>query len=69
MPDAYPIGPKNLGEEYRRNTPVVYYSFDANFLDFFGSNGVAAIDSAVAIINSLTNVSQYSEDLAEFPTR
>ena len=40
------IAPKNIGEEYRRNTPVMYYTFDANFLDYFGSNGVAAVDSA-----------------------
>src|SRR6516225_2301768 len=40
--------PKNLGEEYRRNTPVLYYSCDANFLDYFGSNGVVAIDQAFA---------------------
>jgi len=43
MPDAILSARKNLGEEYRRNTPVVYYSFDANFLDFFGSKRVAAI--------------------------
>ena len=48
-------GPKNIGEEYRRNVPYIYYSYDANFLGFFGSNGVAAVDSAVAIMNSLTN--------------
>ncbi|HYG34948.1 MAG TPA: Ig domain-containing protein [Clostridia bacterium] len=59
--------PKNLGEEYRRNTPVMYYACDANFLDYFGSNGVAAIDSAFAVFNALTNVSSYSGDLMEFP--
>ena len=59
--------PKNLGEEYRRNTPVVYYAFDANFLDYFGSNGVAAVEQAIAVFNNLTNVSQYSKDLSEFP--
>jgi len=58
--------PKNLGEEYRRNTPVVYYTFDANFLDFFGSNGVAAVRSAIAVLNALTNVDNYSQQLSEF---
>jgi hypothetical protein len=67
--DPLLTGPKNLGEEYRRNTPVLFYSFDANFLDYFGSNGVAAVDSAFAIINNLTNVSQYSSNLSEFPTQ
>src|SRR6267143_2644727 len=65
--DLLPTGPKNIGEEFRRNTPVIYYSFDQNFLDFFGSNGVAAVDEAIAILNGLTNVSQYSPDLSEFP--
>ncbi len=62
------VGPKNLGEEYRRNTPILYYACDANFLDFFGSNGVAAVDAAFAIFNALTNVSAYSPDLSEFST-
>src|SRR5262249_43891806 len=57
--------PKNLGEEYRRNTPVMYYAFDANFLDYFGSNGVAAVDLAFAVFNALTNASSYSQDLSE----
>lgn len=59
--------PKNIGEEYRRNTPVMYYSMDANFLTYFGSNGVAAVDDSFAILNSLTNVSSYSSSLSEFP--
>ena len=60
-------GPKNIGEEYRRNTPSIYYSYDANFVDFFGSNGVAAIDSAIQVFNSVTNVSMLSPNLSEFP--
>ena len=65
--DSAPTGPKNIGEQYRRNTPVMYYSFDANFLDYFGSNGVAAIDSAFAILNSLPRMSQLSSNLSEYP--
>ncbi len=65
--DALPTAPKNLGEEYRRNVPVMYYSFDANFLEYFGSNGVYAVEQAMAILNSLTNVSSYSQNLTEFP--
>ena len=66
-------GPKNIGEEYRRNAPIIYYAYDANFLDYFGSNGVAAVDSAVAIVNlsmtnnSLGNLDGYSSSLSEFP--
>ncbi len=60
-------GPKNLGEEYRWNTPNLYYAFDTSFLDYFGSNGVFAVEQAIAIFNNLTNFSAMSADLSEFP--
>ena len=66
LTDPLAVGPKNLGEEYRRNTPVLYYASDANFLDYFGSNGVVAIDQAYAVLNALTNVDLYSAGLTEF---
>jgi hypothetical protein len=65
--DALPIGPHNLGEEYRRAAPILFYTFDQNFYDFFGSNGVYAINQAVMQFNSVSNVSQYSSDLSEWP--
>ena len=61
------MAPKNIGEEYRRNRPVMYYAYDPNFLDYFASNGVVAVDSAFAIMNNLTNVDYYSGSLSEFP--
>ncbi|MCX8090856.1 MAG: hypothetical protein N3I86_07980, partial [Verrucomicrobiae bacterium] len=60
-------GPKNLGEEYRWNTPNLFYAFDTSFLDYFGSNGVFAVEQAIAIFNNLTNFSAMSADLSEFP--
>jgi hypothetical protein len=60
--------PKNIGEGYRRNTPVIYYSFDSSFLNFFGTRGAAEVDKAMAIYNSLGDVSSYSQDLSELPT-
>jgi hypothetical protein len=60
-------GVMNIGEDYRRNIPVMYYAFDENFQDFFGTYGVAEVDKAFAIMNSLTNVSSYSANLTEFP--
>ena len=59
--------PKNLGEEYRWNTPILNYAFDANFLDYFGSNGVVAVEEAVTILNAVSNLSSYSSSLNEFP--
>ncbi|MGA2029541.1 MAG: hypothetical protein ABSG87_05680, partial [Verrucomicrobiota bacterium] len=60
-------GPKNIGEGYRRNAPVLYYASDSIFTTYFESNGLAAVDSAFAIMNSLSNVDSYSSSLSEFP--
>src|SRR6185436_20440380 len=54
-------------EEYGGNTPVMYYTFDANFLDYFGTDGSNAVVQAFEVLNALTNVSSYSGNLDEFP--
>jgi hypothetical protein len=59
-------GSKDLGEEFRINTPVITYGFDSTFLDYFGLEGVKAIDKAFAIMNKLPKVSKMSPDLSEF---
>jgi len=59
-------GPKNLGEGYRLNTAVLYYTFDPSFA-YFGSTGEAAVQQAFDMMNSLTNVDSYSPNLTEFP--
>jgi carbohydrate-binding DOMON domain-containing protein len=46
-------GPMNIGEGYRWNIPTLTYGFSRSFIDYFGSNGVAAIESAITILNSL----------------
>jgi hypothetical protein len=61
------FAPHNLGEGYRWSIPTLYYTYDPSFLDYFGSNGVVAVDQAFAILNSLKNVSDYSPDLSEVP--
>ena len=45
--------PKNITEEYRWNTPVITYAFDNSFTTYFGNEGVAAVDAAFAVLNSL----------------
>src|SRR5438445_12290564 len=60
----FTYAPKNLGEEYRWSVPVLYYTYDTSFLDYFAADGVQAVDSAFAIFNSLTNVSSYTSDLS-----
>ncbi len=60
--------PKNLNEDYRWNAGDIYYAFDSSFITYFGTNGMAEVDKAFAIYNSLKNVSAYSSDLSEWPT-
>ena len=59
-------GSKDLGEEFRINTPTLTYGFDSTFLDFFGARGVKAVDEAFAIMNKLPAASAMSADLSEF---
>ncbi|HEU6449650.1 MAG TPA: Ig domain-containing protein [Verrucomicrobiae bacterium] len=59
--------PKNFDQEYRRNVPVLYYGYDDSFSGFFGADAEDAMDGAFGIINSLTNVDNYSAALTEFP--
>jgi hypothetical protein len=60
-------GPMNVGEEYRIGGPVLVYGFDSTFVEFFGPAGVAAVESAVAILNNLPMVSDMSPTLSEYP--
>jgi hypothetical protein len=55
-----------LGQEYRWNVPVVTYGFDQAFLDYFGSNGVAAVEAAIEVLNVLPPASKL--DLTDFST-
>jgi len=64
--DGQPSGPRNLGEGYRLNTPVLYYTFDPSF-GYFGANGETAVQQAFDMMNTLTNVDSYSTNLTEFP--
>src|SRR5205814_6182605 len=68
---AYNLGgdigaPRNIGEEYRWNTPTNYYAFEASFLDYFGSNHVRAVAQALGIVNALPALSS-PEVLDQFP--
>jgi hypothetical protein len=65
----FTFAPHNLGEEFRWSTPIIYYTYDASFVDYFGTNGIAAVDSAFALLNAAfsTNMSGYSANLSECP--
>jgi hypothetical protein len=58
-------GPMDIKEGYRWNVPTVTYGFDQSFLDYFGSNGVYAVESAIGILNALPPASELF--LTNFP--
>jgi hypothetical protein len=60
-------GPMNLEEEYRWQSPILVYGFDTTFIEYFGPQGIAAIESAVKVINDLPKVSSLSPTLGEYP--
>jgi hypothetical protein len=61
-------GPMLPGEGYRWNIPVVTYGFDDSFLTYFGTNGIAAVESAIQVLNNLPTADAMSDTLEEFPT-
>ncbi len=60
-------GPMNLAEDYRVTVPLLTYGYDATFLNFFGSNGVAAVEAAMTLLNTVPAASAMSANLTEFP--
>src|SRR6185503_15818167 len=57
--------PVNLGEEYRWHKPTVTYAFDQSFLNYFGQQGVEAVEAAVKVLNDLPAASDMN--LYAFP--
>jgi len=55
-------GPMRINEGYRWNIPVIYYAFDQSFLNYFGPNGVAAVNQAIATFNNLPPMNQIVTD-------
>ena len=51
-------GPMTISNGYRWNVSVVSYGFDPSFLNYFGSNGVTAVESAISLLNNLPPASQ-----------
>jgi hypothetical protein len=53
--DSLLAGPKNIGEGYRRNARVMYFTFDPSFGDFFGDRGETAVEQAFQTVNGVMN--------------
>lgn len=62
-------GPRTLSEGYRWNVPVITYAFDSTFINYFGSNGVAAIEEAIGVFNDLPEVTLITNDGSHFYIR
>ncbi|HWD21377.1 MAG TPA: hypothetical protein VHB20_19075 [Verrucomicrobiae bacterium] len=61
---------KILGQGARLNVPVLTYGFDDTFTEYFGTQGVKAVDAAMAVLNALprasaVNLSTYLTDGAQ----
>ncbi len=62
-------GPMDVGNGYRWNVPVLTYGFDQSFLDYFGTNGVAAVEGAIQILNNLPPASHLAPTNFPFETQ
>jgi hypothetical protein len=59
-------GPMTALALYRWNLPTITYGFDQSFLDYFGDEGVRAVEDAFAILNALPPMSEI--DLDAYPS-
>jgi hypothetical protein len=59
-------GPMNEREGFRWNAPVITYAFDKSFIDYFGPDGVHAVDQAFQYFNDLPAASKISTNLDEY---
>ncbi len=57
------LAPQVLGEEYRWNVPILTYGFDSAFINFFGTNGIRAIEGAFRQLNDLPAASLITDQV------
>jgi hypothetical protein len=55
-------GPMTPGESYRWNIPVITYAFDQSFINYFGTNGIRAVEQAISTIGDLPLFSHITND-------
>ena len=61
-------GPMTLHEGFRWNVPVITYAFDKSFIDYFGPDGVRAVNEALQHFTDLDAANKISDDLSEYST-
>ena len=59
-------GPMRVNEGYRWNLPLITYAFDQSFINYFGADGMRAVDQAFAVFNSLPPMSKITTDGLSF---
>lgn len=59
-------GPLAPDEGFRWNVPTIYYAFDRSFIEYFGTNGIAAVESAIKVYSDLPAFSTMRADLSEY---
>lgn len=62
-------GPRNLGDEFRWNLPVLTYGFDDEFKRFFGERGVATVEDAIQTFHDLGSLDQLDLNTAPITSR
>ncbi len=67
--DGAQNGVMNINEGYRQTVPILTYGYDATFLKYFGTNGVAAVEAAIQVFNDLPAADAMTPDLSEFPLK
>lgn len=55
-------GPMTPSAGYRWNFPNITYAFDQSFINYFGTEGIKAVDQAFKILNGLPSMSQITND-------
>ena len=55
-------GPMLPKEGYRWNLPLITYAFDQSFINYFGPDGVRAVNQAVAVFNNLPSMDRITTD-------
>jgi len=55
-------GPMPPSSGYRWNFPTITYAFDQSFINYFGTEGMKAVDQAFKILNALPAMSQITND-------
>lgn len=55
-------GPMRVNEGYRWNLPLITYAFDQSFINYFGPDGVRAVNQAIAVFNNLPSMDRIFTD-------